>query len=757
LSSDSSSKAGVDASPDGERSRNAAGAFLLSFAAALAAFALLRGPFIFWRLEGVGVVPSGTYLLIIAAAVAVIGGLLRTRDGRKIWHSVPGFACVLPVIFFSDWLCHRYSFFQAPAVRGELICAALLSFYFIRARRIGFFYVWPVIAVILLLQGFFSEAAGRVIFSDDHASVFYRLTLLQEQFPAIPFYNPMWNAGTDARDFFSTGILNLYLIGLPLLSFLKVDQVYNTLVAFELFVALPASVFAAARLLRRDYLTCAIAASLSIASTLTWYRWALKYGSMGFVTSAVLFPLNVALALCILEPDREIRPIEAFVFVVTFSLMLFWTPTALAFLPIVAAALYRSRESLKKRGVRTILSALIILNVPWMIVWLKVANVYHFVATPSVSEEVPKASGIDGEENESRAAVSAPASKHDRRKGKGKSRAISPEVVLTSLRHFAVNANPVILFLGLPGLFILSGRSRRLFAVVAAWLLLLGAVLAPIKPQLELERMLVILGLLLAIPAGAALRELIGSATEGATRLPIQMLTAFACAFILVGSACASAVVRNRTLDTYSFSDESVSAMIDAISRYGGTSRVLFSGFVLHELDRGHLAPLTYFTGKPIVASSPVHNTWWYTDVIPEYYRDAGPGEVENFLTYMNAGIVLAHEPFWRDYFGSQPAAYKLLWEGGKFKMFRRLSNPGTYFLKGAGLILEQRTDGIALRVDAPDVVIKFRYLPFLETSNCEMKPYYLPGELQLIELKNCPVGGRVEIRAKTGLRRVFG
>ncbi len=757
LSSDNGSKAGFE--PQAEVvERGALGAFLVSLALALGGFAILRGPYIFWNVEGTGVVPSGTYLTLLAAALGCLGGAIQFVTKSRRYFSLAGFAAALPLIFFSDWLCLRYSFLQAPSVRGELICAFLLSLLLLRVRRLGFFFCWTLLASILLFHGFFSEAAGRLIFSDDHASVFYRLTLLQSQFPAIPFYSPMWNAGTDARDFFSTGIINLYLIGYPLIAFFKLEQVYNVLVATELFVVLPLSVFAAARLLQRDSLSSSLAAALSMATSLTWYRWALKYGSMGFVTSATLLPINFALAVRILDEEREVSAIEALVFVATFSLMLLWTPTGLAFLPVVAAALMRFRTHIRRRYIAAILIALFVLNLPWIAIWMRVANVYRFVATPSAGTEQNRESAFrTDEEIESRASESAPASKHDRRKGKGKSREISASTVLQSLRHFAVNSNPILLFLGIPGLFLFAGRSRRLFTAMTLWLIALGAVLAPIKPQLELERMLVILGLLLSIPAGSAVAELLQTAAFGRPRLSLQLLASFAAAFILTGAASASAIVRNRTLDTYAFSDEVVSSMAEAISRYANNSRVLFSGFVLHELDKGHLAPLAYFTGKPLVASSPVHNTWWYTDVIPEYYRDAGPAEVENFFNYMNAGIVMAHEPFWRHYFASQPSVYKLLWEGGRFKMYRRLSNVNTYFLKGAGLMLEQRTDGVVLRVDGPEAVVKFRYFPFLEASNCEIAPYSLPGELELIELKNCPVGSRVEIRARTGLHRVFG
>lgn len=736
---------------------------LVSFGLGLLVFAILRGPIIFWRLEGYGLVPSGTYLSLAAALILCLGIFLQR--GEATWRILSpfGFAALLPVLFFSDWMCHRYSYFQAPSIRGELLCGCFFSFLLLRRRLDRIFGLWLFMTSVLLLVNFFSEAGGSVIFSDDHASVFYRLTLLKKYFPFIPTYDVLWNAGTDARDFFSTGILNLFLLSFPLLKLFSVETLYNPIVASVLFILLPASCFFSFRILGGGKGGAAIAAILSLATTLPWYRWALKYGAMGFVTSAVLVPINLALIAKLLDENEQFDKRAAVCLCVAFTLMIFWTPTGLIFIPALALGLLQARRLLKQRAVRGLLAGLLLLNLPWMLVWMSVANVFGFVGAEHFSGSHSSGTEIDagreieevrgGEEKEA-AKISKP---HDRRKGKGQSKSIDLASMVRSLRSFAISANPLLIFLGVPGLFLFPWRKQRvLYGLSAAWLLFLGIVLSPLKPQLELERMLVVLGIVLCFPTALAIESILRSLAEKRLGLPFQALASVVCAYLFLGSAATTGIVRNRSLEVYYFSDETVEDIASAIEKFGGAGRALFSGFVLHELDHGHIAPLAYYTKHPIVASSPVHNTWWYTDVIPEYYRDAGPAEIERFFDAMNVTAVFAHEPFWRNYFSSQPNTYRNVWEGGRFKMFQRLSNAGNYFLEGSGEIVSQSGEGLRFKTEAPTGVLKFKYYPFLQASACKLEPYSLPGGLNLIRLTDCPTGVEINIKAISGFSRVF-
>ena len=187
--------------------RSALDALLLPLASAAILFGLCRGGYILWSMDGARIVPSGPVLLALGTlgllAVVIVSYVRRSFPSL----SAHGTVLALALVFLSDWLCLRYNLFQGPGIRGEIMVATLVLLAIpsqVLART-----VLPLLAIALpfvLVANFFAESGGRVIFSDDHAAMYYRLMILQDVFPFIPSYNVLWNAGMDAREFFATGM-----------------------------------------------------------------------------------------------------------------------------------------------------------------------------------------------------------------------------------------------------------------------------------------------------------------------------------------------------------------------------------------------------------------------------------------------------------------------------------------------------------------------------------------------------------------------
>src|SRR5690606_10256279 len=95
----------------------------------------------------------------------------------------------------------------------------------------------------------------------------------------------------------------------------------------------------------------AVAAALGLTTSLTWYKWALHYGTMGFVTSVALSPLVLVLGVIALQRDRELSFLQAVALVVTGTLLLFWSPSGIAFLPLLALGLYGFPRLIRKRRI----------------------------------------------------------------------------------------------------------------------------------------------------------------------------------------------------------------------------------------------------------------------------------------------------------------------------------------------------------------------------------------------------------------------
>jgi hypothetical protein len=290
-------------------------------------------------------------------------GILRCGWRLKL---VPA-AFALPLFLYacSDAPHRGFSFLMHGMYLGELAILAILGFFFWRQVRGAQALVFLIAAICLLLFSFFTESAGRLLISDDHASFIYRLSLLRSEFPNIPFFNPFWNAGSDARDFFATGALNFFLLFSPVLYAFPVEEVYTTLVGILLFVFFPLSLFGSARLLKLPNDVGAIAGMFGLGMSMVWYRWALHFGTMGFLCSAALSPLCLALAARAVLPRFEFRLLHALLLVVIGSLCLFWTPIGIAFAPVLIAGLFALRSYFQKKLVLLAAALLLCLNLPW--------------------------------------------------------------------------------------------------------------------------------------------------------------------------------------------------------------------------------------------------------------------------------------------------------------------------------------------------------------------------------------------------------
>jgi hypothetical protein len=777
----------------------------MGFSLALAIFGLLGGRPRLWELSGPTALFGSTTALMIIGIAGMLAALFPRytplpREGIQTdetgghhqhggYHILPrltaGASLTLVGIFLSDWLSRPYALFTGPFVRPEAIivggCVWYLAHQTCRVQRTALVLL-PVIGSTLGLLSFLTYGGGRTLVSDDHAVFLYRLQLLKEQFPSIPFYYPLWNGGTDARDFFASGSLNLFLLMYPIIASFEVWQAYTTIVALSLFIIPPASLAIATRLLGLSRAVAACAATLALAPSLLWYRWGLAYGTMGFITSASLAPLCWALWYRISERRDPVSwPLWFAAFAVT-TLVAFWSLAPLAIAPIALTLHpFRFRE-LYRRRVLSLIAALVVFNLPWIMLFLTVSRVTSFlgaeaeasrqtsvIASPvSASSPTSATVGFDPHslhQTNSERPLAAPAFRH-RSSGLSVSRSVS------GLRSWGVTLHPLLFILGPIGVFILGHRLGILLGAQLLWLLVIGTVLVPLKPQLELDRMLVMASVFLCIPTGVALRVLMrlrtvrlfsamgGHKTERwrAALAPTTSLGAFlSFAFLILTPLYTCLIAQNRSREEIFFSSSAYDSIVRTVKEHGGSGRVLFSGQVLHELDNGHVAPLTILTRHPMVASSPVHNLWSYQQIIPRDFLAKGETGIEDYLTKMNVSLVFAHDPKWRQWFSSRPERYTQVLVGPPFAAFRRTQERASYFIEGNGTIVSQDTDGFTFEPTTADGVVSFRWFPFLRAhGGCDLSPHPVGQDLTFIRFSRCTLGQRVTVRAGSPLDRLL-
>lgn len=655
------------------------------------------------------------------------------------------FGGILVLLFLSGWLTKPYSLLQGPSIRGEIFLFALLMFSLWSYRSL---LLWLSLPFTLVALGFwFLDAAnGRLLFSDDNPTFLYRLLLLKENFPQIPFYNPLWNGGIDARDFFATGALNVFLLFSPLIYLLELTSSYNALIILLLFFVLPGATFYSCRILRLPSLTGGIAAILSTSSSLLWYRWALQFGTLGFITSTALLPLVLALGVRYLS-DTPVQKRTAIFTIAVVTLTLLWTPAGIACFPLIATSLFCVRRLLRQRTFIPTVLILIALNLPWISLFWAVSNVGSFLDSSHTRKGYAELyTGEDsGTKSEKLArptvqAKVAPVFKH-------KKRDVSTSEVLKNLREVAHSAQPLIWIFAIPGILLMSGSTRIVSGLTLLWLILLGSVGPMVKPQLELDRMLVIGVFLACTPAAYALTSFYHSKKR-------SLIGSLAFGFLIAGVFSVGAIMKNRTVVPVAYQSPQVDEIVRLVKDHAGEGRVLFSGFMLHDFSGGHVAPLPLLSATPIVASSPVHNLWRYQQVFPEEFLEREEAGIEEYLNLMNVTLIFAHERSWKKFFRSRPHLYTPIKRIGKFQSFRRTAFSPSYFLTGTGTIHSQSSSEVVFSLQSPNATLKFNYLPFMTVDTCHVAPVRISESITFTQLSGCEVGTPLTLRSVSPVAR---
>lgn len=717
---------------------------LLSLAAVLTLLAVSGGSWFFWSPTPPALVPSGRYIALAAVASLLAGVLYgyamrRQRPRLEDFASARVWTLGLIAIFCSAWMCRPYSFFQAPWFRKEIVIAALIAYALSYSSWKRFFIALPVLTSLMSIGIFLKESGGHLLFVDDHAMFIFRLNLLKENFPSIPFWSPLWNGGFDARDFFATGALNAFFLASPLVYLFPVESVYNVIIAGLLFVLVPGATYLAARLLTFERAVAAVSAVVAMSSSLFWYRWGLKYGTVGFIVSTSLMPLTVACLTRFLH-QNVLTWREIFLFVLTSTLMLLWSPSGLALLPLGLIALPKVPTLLRSRRHLITLVVILALNLPWMTMMWKVSGVQRFLNSESKTQI--------GETTTTSANSNTTTPSTYRHKSEG----FNLKKSLKNWQEAACSANPLVVVLAIPAILSLARPYRLVFGAVGVWLIGLGTVGVSLKPQLELDRMLVIAGVITSIPLGHFIISIFEWSSHG---LWHRLSAGVVGGFLLASPFAIRAMLTNQLYDKYNFAGPEVGILSETIAKNSNGGRALFTGCVLHELSNGHLAPLPLWSQTPLIATSYAHNIWRYEQPIPGSFLEQKDPGITKFFDLMNVTVVMAHEPHWRRYFTERPQQYSLKEHQKDFMVFERIGYTPSYVLEGEAKDISQNSNSVTLTPLTDRVVVKFKYFPFLSATGCKVAPYPIVPELSLVELSGCRVGESIRLESVSPLTRL--
>jgi hypothetical protein len=676
-----------------------------------------------------GSIPS--LIIIIVSGISIIPVLSKDSNTLVVNRFSTALIFCSFIFLLTNWSYTNFGFLPDSHIALSAIIISLVLF-FIGIRLKSEDKTWSFFLVLtsaIFIASFLLFNKFNPLFTDDHGPVLYRLQLLKDNFPNIPVYNTDWNAGYDWRDFFATGILNVFAIFSPLIYSLPITTAYALIIPLTLFLILPLASYLGARVLTVNKTGASISALLALTSSSLWYKWGLSYGSMGFVCSTALISLTYATLLSILHKSDKLTWKNVILTICLVSLTISWTAQGITLIPLLLLAATKFKLLFTNRKILVIALGTILINSPWIIAFLKVSKVTSFVQ-PS-GEKASTIMGMrvgDKIENVEPAIIRA-------KKGK-----LSIKECLKRLREFGSKLNPILLILFIPALFI--NRIPKYYlnnlVLTSLFLTVVGIIGPSFKPQLELERLLIVMSLLICMPVGSYLASLIETPERSYSRLQsFCLITLF-----LTGILSTFNFIQNKGFYTYTAWPKDLESISSIIKDNHLSGRTLFTGFVLHELGGGHIAPLSYLSGSPIVASSPVHNLWWYTDVIPEEFRVKSIPGIEEYLDLMNVSLVVAHERNWKKVLRDNPIKYKEIGIVDEFVFFRREPFPNSYFISGEGEVLEQTNHNLKLKLNSTFATLKFTYFPFLQAKGCkDISAHEIGSSIKFIKLDNCEKG----------------
>lgn len=724
-----------------------------SLAITLATLFLCNGAIFYQNTFGIPPLLQAVTTLLIYLAGALLSRTVRPS------LAVEGVALGIVFALLTPHQFHSSPFFQWR--KGWLfVCIGLLPMFFIvswtigagRLRGSAIGLALCCSAAALGSAGVLSLSGGYPLFSDDHPAFMYRLLQLKHHFPSIPFYNPGWNGGVEAREFFPSGVLGLFLLWSPLIYLTDLWDTYNVIVVGTLFLITPSLLALATYLQFSSIAAATFAATLSIACSSIWYRWGLSYGTLPFLLSVSALPLAFACMERMLASRSRISLTLATTFIVSASLSIFWSLGVLLLAPVLfigsIITLKEKSEPKKKFHFALCLLSLALLHLPWMILFASASKIFSFLSPAP-------ANGALGQSITDGGAASATAKKvisstflspHIQREG-----VLRGSISLA--QEFLRATNPLLIALSLPALATLDKSSRIRHIVVIALAVLL-AVCGPIlKPQLELQRFWLFATAFVIPVVAFTLSQLI---TAPRISFQKQLVATLFLTILATTPWFAWRVGRNATSEHFTFANSEVYELAQSITQHAGAGRAMFAGFVLHELHGGHIAPLQTLTNVPLIASSYQHDKWRYTDVVPPDFLARKTKGIDEYLDLMNVSLVVAHSSDWKKWYRARRKKFKEVAIVGRWVLFTRIGFSPSYLQRGSAEIKIVSGDTIHVIPHSEKLTLKFQHLPLLTATGCTLAPEPVGAKLSLISLADCPLYTPVFIKMRGPISRVF-
>jgi hypothetical protein len=210
-------------------------------------------------------------------------------------------------------------------------------------------------------------------------------------------------------------------------------------------------------------------------------------------------------------------------------------------------------------------------------------------------------------------------------------------------------AHPLLLFLGLAGLFALTARSvRRWFAPSLLGFAFLAGWGPQLKPQLELGRMAIPLMFLAIAPAAIAGARLLRAADRRLAPARAALV-----ALLVLGAWNVVSLYRNQGAAYYRVMPPAIRDFADRLRQeVPPDGRVMFAGATVHHFGHGHVAYLPVLAEREMMAVDYYHfpTTYVFYEYPPPAFLHSREAVLEFIRLYNVTHVVTFHDR-WKSFF----------------------------------------------------------------------------------------------------------
>lgn len=666
---------------------------------------------------------------------------LLLRRARQLWK--PGAVIrenihvVLPLVWlsagallyvFSSAALHRWFYFlkwfpetsgphfAASGIERTVFLTALLwPFFLFGCKRRALLLLLVLLAVqYQSFRNLLEQTGGEALYRDDHPSFMFRLWTLGRTFPQLRNYSPFWNGGTV--DFVGTtsGTSSVGLFLWPLWRWAAVHRVYTYAFGFVFIVVVPFLAFASLRVAGADRTAAAAAGLMALGVSQHYFLWLLHFGTIGACfTYAFLLPV-AALAYRVVWLGRTDKR-TAIALVIASFFLLQWPPGALIGAPLVLSLLFSARRWTRRKLLFLAacgLATLVLYAPTLLLMWRHGSDQMQYVT----QTEAASASAL-------RQWLNVPALRE------------AADYVLWHMRE----ANPLLIFLGIGGVFVLRPRSVRI------WILPLLAVLGVLTglgrewlPKMQLSRMAIPMMLVAVFPAALAVSRILRTRDHR-----LALARAAVTSLLVMGAWNVTRFYDNKgpgRFNTLTSQVRDLNAWIRETTPEDG--RVLFAGATVHTYGRGHVAYLPVLTGREMMACDYYH---FPTDTVeynypPRAFRQS-PAHTRKFMDLYNVMHIVTRYGNWIRFFRQHPEDYREVrtFGGGDVDVTAfEVRRESSLFLRGNGTV---RADfnRIDVRLEDPvqEAVIKYNWSDGLSAPEpVELFPHEEDEDVRLIGIR---------------------